>query len=113
MCDYLKVNYLSVCVLMMESWCYFMGCRKVIVLGFVLCVFVLWLEEVVSWNIIILFCKVKYNFYEWKVVWCNVEWIGFGWLVIDGLKEVKEVVLRIEFGFFIYEKELVIMGEDY
>ena len=57
--------------------------------------------------------KAKYNFYQRKSAWCNAEWIGSGRLAIDGLKEVKEAVLRIESGLSTYEKELAIMGEDY
>ena len=41
------------------------------------------------------------------------DWIGAGKLSIDGLKEVKEAILRIEGGLSTYEKELALMGEDY
>ena len=90
-----------------------MGRRKVIASGFASRVFALWLEEAVSRNIITLPRKAKYNFYERKAAWCNAEWIGSGRLAIDGLKEVKEAVLRIESGLSTYEKELATMGEDY
>ena len=111
--DYSKVNYSSARASMMESWRYFMGRRKVIASGFASRVFALWLEEAVSRNIITLPRKAKYNFYERKAAWCNAEWIGSGRLAIDGLKEVKEAVLRIESGLSTYEKELATMGEDY
>ncbi|EJB8454886.1 phage portal protein, partial [Vibrio parahaemolyticus] len=32
---------------------------------------------------------------------------------IDGLKEVKEAVLRIESGLSTYEREMAVLGEDY
>ncbi len=34
-------------------------------------------------------------------------------MAIDGLKEVKEAVLRIESGLSTYEREAGLMGEDY
>ncbi len=34
-------------------------------------------------------------------------------MVIDGLKEVKESIMRIEAGLSTYEKELALLGEDY
>jgi len=111
--DYSKVNYSSARASMMESWRYFMGRRKVIASGFASKVFTLWLEEAVNRNIITLPKNAKYNFYERKAAWCNAEWIGSGRTAIDGLKEVKEAVLRIESGLSTYEKELATMGEDY
>jgi lambda family phage portal protein len=111
--DYSKVNYSSARASMLESWRYFMGERKVIAAGFASSVFSLWLEEAVNKKIIKLPRKAKYGFYERKSAWCNSEWIGQGRLAIDGLKEVKEAVLRIESGLSTYEKELAIQGEDY
>lgn len=111
--DYSKVNYSSARASMMESWRHFMGRRKVIAGKFASSCFSLWLEEAISRNVITLPRKAKYNFYQRKSAWCNAEWIGSGRLAIDGLKEVKEAVLRIESGLSTYEKELAIMGEDY
>jgi lambda family phage portal protein len=111
--DYSKVNYSSARASMLESWRYFMGERRVIAAGFASSVFSLWLEEAVNKKIIKLPRAAKYSFYERKAAWCNSEWIGQGRLAIDGLKEVKEAVLRIESGLSTYEKELATQGEDY
>lgn len=111
--DYSKVNYSSARASMMESWRHFMGRRKVIASKAASCAFSLWLEEAISRNIIRLPRNATRNFYERKGAWCNAEWIGSGRLAIDGLKEVKEAVLRIESGLSTYEKELAVMGEDY
>ncbi|MFC4699382.1 phage portal protein [Glaciecola siphonariae] len=111
--DYSKVNYSSARASMMESWRYFMGRRKVIASRWASNCFALWLEEAFSRKILTMPKGAKYNFYERKAAWCNSEWIGSGRLAIDGLKEVKEAVLRIESGLSTYEKELAVMGEDY
>ncbi|QJR82699.1 phage portal protein [Alteromonas pelagimontana] len=111
--DYSKVNYSSARASMMESWRYFIGRRKVIPARFGASVFSLWFEEAIQRGYLTLPRKAKYNFYERKSAWCNTEWIGTGRLAIDGLKEVKEAVLRIESGLSTYEKELATMGEDY
>lgn len=96
---------------MMEGWRYFMGRRKVIAARFASMIYTLWLEEAVQRGVIKLPRGV--DFYEAKAAWCNADWIGAGRMAIDGLKEVKEAVLRIESGLSTYEKELALMGEDY
>jgi lambda family phage portal protein len=111
--DYSKVNYSSARASMMESWRHFMGRRKVIASKAATCAFSLWLEEAISRGIIKLPRNATANFYQRKAAWCNSEWIGSGRLAIDGLKEVKEAVLRIESGLSTYEKEMAVMGEDY
>ncbi len=97
---------------MLEGWRYFMGRRKIIASRYASMVFSLWLEEKIDRGHIKLPRAVK-GFYEAKSAWCNAEWIGSGRLAIDGLKEVKEAVLRIESGLSTYEKECAQMGEDY
>ncbi len=110
--DYSKTNYSSARASMMETWRYFMGKRKTIANRHASMIYSLWLEEAFSRNIIQL-PKGATPFYDAKAAWCNVKWIGAGRLQIDGLKEVKEAVLRIESGLSTYEKELALMGEDY
>lgn len=75
--------------------------------------FLCWLEEVIVCCVVMLFLKVCFSFQEVCSVWGNCDWIGFGCMVIDGLKEVQEVVMLIEVGLSIYEKGCVKCGDDY
>ena len=111
--DYSKTNYSSARAAMMESWRYFMGRRKVIAARFACMIFSLWLEEVLVNRHLKMPKGARLDFYQGKAAWCNADWIGSGRLAIDGLKEVKEAVLRIESGLSTYEKEAALMGEDY
>jgi lambda family phage portal protein len=110
--DYSKTNYSSARASMMESWRYFMGRRKTIANRYATMIYSLWLEEAIDRGIIKL-PEGAVSFYDAKSAWCNVKWIGAGRLQIDGLKEVKEAILRIESGLSTYEKEIALMGEDY
>jgi len=110
--DYSKTNYSSARASMMESWRYFMGRRKTIADRYATMIYSLWLEEVFDRGMVKLPKGAK-SFYEAKSAWCSVKWIGAGRLQIDGLKEVKEALLRIEGGLSTYEKECALMGEDY
>lgn len=111
--NYTKLSYSTARASMLESRRYFLGRRKVIASRFASIVFALWLEEKIDSGEITLPRSAKYGFYEAKSSWCNAEWIGSGRLAIDGLKEVKEAILRIEAGLSTYEKECAQMGEDY
>jgi len=110
--DYSKTNYSSARASIMESWRYFMGARKVIASRYASMIYLLWLEEVIDRGWIRLPRGAK-GFYEAKAAWGHAEWIGSGRIAIDGLKEVKEAVLRIESGLSTYEKECALLGEDY
>ena len=48
-----------------------------------------------------------------REAWCRCEWIGSGRMAIDGLKEVREAIMKIEYGLSTYEIELAKMGHDY
>lgn len=111
--NYSKTNYSSARASMLEGWRYFMGRRKIIASRYASMIYTLWLEEAIHRRIITLPRRARRGFYEAKSSWCNAEWIGSGRLAIDGLKEVKESILRIEAGLSTYEKELAQMGEDY
>jgi len=111
--DYSKVNYSSGRLSMLENWRHFMGKRKVIAARYASMIFALVLEEMIDRKIVTLPRGARFNFYEAKSSWCNADWIGSGRIAIDGLKEVKESVLRIESGLSSYEKELAMVGEDY
>lgn len=111
--DYSKTNYSSARASMMETWRYMMGRRKVIAARLASMIFGLWLEEAVQRKIVSLPRGARRGFYEARASWCHADWIGSGRLAIDGLKEVKEAVLRIESGLSTYEKESALMGEDY
>jgi lambda family phage portal protein len=110
--DYSKTTYSSARASMMEGWRYFMGRRKVIAGRFASMIYALWLEESIQRGIIKLPRKARFNFYEAKAAWCNAEWIGAGRMAIDGLKEVKESILKIEAGLSTYEQEMAQMGMD-
>ncbi|KJZ03280.1 phage portal protein [Pseudoalteromonas piscicida] len=110
--DYSKVNYSSARASFNESFRYTMGKRKTIAARFASLVFANWLEEALHRRILVP-PKSRFSFYERKEAWTRCEWIGAGRLSIDGLKEVKEAILRIESGLSTYEKELALMGEDY
>lgn len=110
--DFSKVNYSSARASINESHRYFMGKRKVIPSRFASIVFANWLEEALHRKILVP-PKSRFNFYERRAAWTNVTWIGQGKLAIDGLKEVKEAILRIEGRLSTYEDELALMGKDY
>jgi lambda family phage portal protein len=110
--DYSKTNYSSARASIMESWRYFMGRRKVIASRYASMIWSLVMEEAFMSGWIKLPRKAV-PFHGAKAAWCNVDWIGSGRIAIDGLKEVKESVLRIESGLSTYEKELALLGEDY
>lgn len=111
--DYRQSTYSSARASMMEGWRYYMGRRKVIASRFATHLFVLAFEEALQRRELTLPRNASRGFYEARAAWCNCEWIGAGRLAIDGLKEVKEAVLRIESGLSTYEKEMALMGEDY
>ena len=111
--DYRQSSYSSSRASMMEGWRYYMGRRKIIASRFASMMFALVLEEALQRRLLTLPRGATRGFYDAKAAWCNADWIGSGRLAIDGLKEVKEAVLRIESGLSTYEKELALMGEDY
>lgn len=112
--DYSKVSYSSARASILESWRYSRGQKKVIADRFANQIYALWLEEAISKGIIKLPANLpKSHFWANKSAWCKATWIGAGRISIDGLKEVKEAVLRIESGLSTYEKECALMGEDY
>lgn len=111
--DYRQSTYSSARASMLEGWRYYMGRRKIIASRFATHLFVLAFEEALVRGELRLPRGASRGFYEAKASWCNCEWIGAGRLAIDGLKEVKEAVLRIESGLSTYEKEIALLGEDY
>lgn len=111
--DFSGLSYSTARASMLEQWRYFMGRRKVIPARKGAIIFGLFLEDVLHSGIVKLPKGAKRNFYEARGAWCNCEFIGTGRLAIDGLKDVKEAVMRVEYGFSTYEKELAQMGLDY
>lgn len=110
--DFTKGSYSANRASLNESFRYTMGKRKVIASRVASHIFTNWLEEALHRKILVP-PKSLFSFYERKHAWTRCEWIGSGRLSIDGLKEVKEAILRIESGLSTYEKELALMGEDY
>lgn len=109
--NFQKSNYSSARASLNEGWRYFMGKRKVIASRFATTIFALWLEEAVSKGVIKL--PSGTNFWEARSALCRADWIGSGRMSIDGVKEIKEAILKIESGLSTYEIELAKMGEDY
>lgn len=111
--DYKQSSYSSSRASMLEGWRYFMGRRKIIASRKASAIFRLVLEDLLHSKIIKLPKGATRDFYQAPAAWCNADWIGSGRMAIDGLKDVKEAILRIESGLSTYEKELAQMGEDY
>lgn len=111
--DYRQSSYSSARASMLEGWRYYMGRRKVIAARKATMIFRLVLEEMLHRKLVTLPNGASRDFYQATAAWCNCDWIGSGRLAIDGLKEVKEAVMRIDSGLSTYERELAQMGEDY
>ncbi|MGL6025862.1 MAG: phage portal protein, partial [Vibrio sp.] len=111
--NYKQMSYSTIRAAHNDSYRYFMGRRKIIANRFASQIFGLLFEEMILRKYIKLPAKARYSFYERRSAWTKSDWIGSGRLAIDGLKEVKESVLRIESGLSTYEREIAILGEDY
>ena len=111
--DFTKLSYSTAQASMLEQWRYFLGRRKIIPARKGAIIFGLFLEDVLHSGIVKLPKGAKRDFYQARGAWCNCEFIGTGRLAIDGLKEVRAAIMRVEYGFSTYEKELAQMGQDY
>ncbi|UTV28991.1 phage portal protein [Photobacterium atrarenae] len=111
--NYAQMSYSTIRAAHNDSWRYFMGRRKIIANRFASQIFTLLFEEMLLRRYITLPSKARFGFYDRRHAWTKCDWIGSGRLAIDGLKEVKEAILRIEGGLSTYEKELALLGEDY
>lgn len=112
--DYSNVSYSAARASINESWRFFMGRRKVVISRFASMIFSLWLEDAINLGTLKMPGGKTYrDFLANRMAWTKTDWIGTGRLSIDGIKEVKEAILRIEAGLSTYEKELANMGEDY
>ena len=111
--DYKQSSYSSARASMLVSWRYFKGRRKIIAARDATMIFRLVFEELVHSGQIKLPRGASMDLYDGLAAWTNCSWIGTGRMAIDGVKEVKEAILRIEAGLSTYEKELANMGEDY
>ncbi|OOV87469.1 phage portal protein [Oceanospirillum linum] len=96
-----------------KNWRYFMGRRKIIAARKATVIFRLVLEELLFRGLVTLPKGATRDFYQATNAWPRCRWIGSGRLAIDGLKETKEAILRIEAGPSTYEDELALMGKDY
>ncbi|HDY7840636.1 TPA: phage portal protein [Vibrio vulnificus] len=111
--NYSQMSYSTIRAAHNDSWRYFMGRRKIIANRFASQIFTLIFEEMLLRGYITLPRNARYSFWERRHAWTKSDWIGSGRLAIDGLKEVKEALLRIDGGLSTYEKELALLGEDY
>ena len=111
--NFKQMSFSTVKASLGENWRYFMGRRKVIPARKGTIIFRLVLEELLHKGLVTLPRGASRDFYQATSAWTRCRWIGSGRLAIDGLKEVKEAVLRIEKGLSTYEDEMAIMGKDY
>ena len=110
--DYTKTNYSGARAGLNESWRFFMGRRAVIAKRWATQVFKLWLEEAIDRGDIPMPAGAP-SFHEASNAWANCDWIGAGRPSVDGLKEVKEMIAKLEAGLITYEKACAELGEDY
>lgn len=106
-----QTNFSSAKASLGEAWRYFLGEREMHKRHATM-IFALWLEEAFSKG------KIRPprgtpNFWDAKSAWCRSDWIGAGRSMIDGLKETKELILKLEAGLITYEKACAQLGEDY
>lgn len=111
--DWKNLSYSAARASLGENWRYFMGRRKIIAERKATMIFRLVLEELLHRGLVTLPRGAKRDFYQATAAWTRCTWIGSGRLAIDGLKEVKESVLRLEMGLSTYEDEAALMGKDY
>lgn len=111
--DFKQISWSGAQASLGENWRHFMGKRKVIAERKATIIFRLVLEELLFRGLVKLPRGASRDFYEGIAAWTNCAWIGAGRFAIDGLKAVRESILKIEYGLSTYEKELAIMGEDY
>ncbi|MBB1489399.1 phage portal protein [Oceanospirillum sediminis] len=111
--DFKQISYSAARASLGENWRYFMGRRKIIAARKATIIFRLVLEELLFRNLVSMPKGVTRDFYQATNAWTRCRWIGSGRLAIDGLKETKEAIMRIEAGLSTYEDEMALMGKDY
>lgn len=106
-----QTNFSSAKASLGEAWRYFIG-EQMAHKRHASMIFALVLEEMFSKGLVTPPSGAP-TFWDAKSAWCKADWIGPGRTMIDGLKEVKELVLKLEMGLITYEKACAILGEDY
>lgn len=111
--NWLDVNYSLYWVVVFEVWKMFDCCCCDFGCGFGQLIFCVFVEEVMEVDSLLLLVGV-FEFNMVCVVYMWVWWIGLGCGYVDLLKEWQGVVLGIEFGFLMFEDELVeVFGIDW
>ena len=111
--NYQNLSYSTARASANNSWRYTMGRRRLIANRLANQIFTLFLEEMIIRGLITLPKGARFNFWQMREAWTRCEWIGSGRMAIDGLKEVRESIMKIEYGLSTYEIELAKMGYDY
>lgn len=106
-----KTNYSSARAALGEAWRFFLG-EAILHKRHASLMFSLVLEEMFSKELVAPPAGAP-NFWDAKSAWCRCDWVGPGRSMIDGLKETKELVLKLEAGLITYEKACAQLGEDY
>lgn len=110
--DWSKTNYSSGRAGLLQTVKHLLGKREVIVKRHTNDIMALWLEEAINKGVIKLPATAP-SFYEAKAAYCRGDWIGAGRLNIDGLKEIKEAIAKLEAGLSSYELESANLGCDW
>lgn len=110
--DWSKTNYSSGRAGLLQTLKHLMGKREVIVKRHTTAIMALWLEEAINLGHIKLPASAP-SFYEAKAAYCRGQWVGAGRLTIDGLKEIKEAIAKLEAGLSSYEDEAAALGHDW
>lgn len=111
--NYQNLSYSTARASANNSWRYVMGRRRLIANRVASQIFGLVLEEAILRKWITPPKGARFNFWQMRGAWTRCDWIGSGRMAIDGLKEVKEAVMKIQFGLSTYEKEISKIGDDY
>jgi len=111
--NYQNLSYSTARASANNSWRYVMGRRRLIANRLASQIFALVFEEALIRKWIVPPKGARFNFWQMRGAWVRCDWIGSGRMAIDGLKEVRESIMKIQFGLSTYEIELAKMGHDY
>jgi lambda family phage portal protein len=118
--DYTNTNYASARAAMADTWRFMQARKKSVADKFATMIYRLWLEEMVSANMLttfpaskvpMLFTGGHFNLKFEAITRC--DWIGASRGQIDELKETQAAVLRINNGLSTREDEIARLGGDW
>lgn len=110
--DFSKTNYASARAGWAQSFVFFCGRRALVPARAGRMMLINWLEEQVIERGLALPPGVT-DFYAAQNALTRCKWLGTGKPSIDGLKEVKESIERLQGGISTLEDEMAVQGKDY